>query len=254
MKIESIKKSGSNQYCIILEDKTKKKLYDDIILKSGLLFKKEITEEELDDLEKESQKQDAYYQILNLLSRKMRSKKEIRDYLEKKEIALEEQDRIIERLEKNRLLNDDLYARAYVQDRLLLSSDGPNKVRDYLFKQDISIEIIDKYIENYPEEDIYAKAEKIILKKAKSNTNKSGYALKQQIILDMINLGYDKGLVMDILDCVSIESNSKAVTKEYQKIQRRLSAKYQGEDLERQIYYKLRSKGFSDVEIDNMAK
>ena len=35
MKIENIKKNGNNQYSITFEDKTKIKLYDDVILKSG---------------------------------------------------------------------------------------------------------------------------------------------------------------------------------------------------------------------------
>ena len=254
MKIINIKKSSNNQYIITLDNKIKKKLYDDVILKSGLLYKKEIDENELEILERESEKQSAYYNALNLISKKMRSKKEILDFLEKKEIEAEEQEKIILRLENNKLLNDDLFARAYTQDRLLLSTDGPNKVRDNLLKQDIDLEIINKYINNYPEEEIYNKAEKLISKKIKKNTNKSLYALKQHILLEMINLGYEREMVCEILDKVSVNNNEQAVNKEYQKLYRKLSSTYNDDSLDKQIYYKLRSKGFSDEEIEKVVK
>ena len=254
MKIENIKKNGNNQYSITFEDKTKIKLYDDVILKSGLLYKKELSLQELENLEKENKKEVAYHQILNLLSKKMRTNKEIIDYLEKKEIDFLEQKTIIERLEKNRLLNDELYAKANIQDHLLLSNDGPNKIKDFLVKQNISEGIIDKYINDYPKEDIYNKAKKIILKKVKSNHNKSIFTLKQHVLLDMTNMGYDKSLVLDILDNISIDNNVNIVTKEYQKIKRKISTKFEGETLEKQIYYKLRSKGFSEAEIELIDK
>ena len=97
-----------------------------------------------------------------------------------------------------------------------------------------------------------SKLEKLINKKIKSNTTKSSYALKQKIIYDMKNLGYDISMINEILDNSNISSNNNVISKEYSKLYHKLSNKYEGEELSRQIYYKLRSKGFNDEEITNI--
>ena len=102
------------------------------------------------------------------------------------------------------------------------------------------------------ENEVYSKLEKLITKKIKSNTTKSSYALKQKIIYDMKNLGYDISMINEILDNLNISSNNNVISKEYSKLYRKLSNKYEGEELSRQIYYKLRSKGFTDEEITNI--
>ena len=68
----------------------------------------------------------------------------------------------------------------------------------------------------------------------------------------MKNLGYDISMINEILDNSNISSNNNVISKEYSKLYHKLSNKYEGEELSRQIYYKLRSKGFNDEEITNI--
>lgn len=253
-KIIHIKKSGKNRYQIELDDKTTLKLYDEIILKYNLLFKKELDNDFISKLERENSKEDVYYQTLAFLSKKMRSKKEVLMFLEKEDIGLEEISKILHKLEQNRLLNDDEFARAYIQDRMLLSSDGPSKIKDFLLSNDIDNTTIDNYLAEIAQEQIQEKLEKIILKKIKSNTNKSMYALKKKIMFEVRNLGYEEWLIEQVFSGITLKENDTIVSKEYYKLHRKLSGKYQGDELERQIYYKLRQKGFSDTEIHNIKK
>ena len=251
MKIKNIKKEGKNKYRLQLEDDIVLKVYDNVILNNQLLFKKDISPELFEKIEKENKKEDIYYQIIHFISKKMRSKQEVINFLKKYDISFDEEKRIIDKLEKDRFINDELYTRAYIQDHMYLSSDGPRKIKEYLISNYISEDVIDKYLAEIEKEEIYRKLEKLILKKMKSNTSKSAYVLKQKIIYEASNLGYDKAMIDEIIGKYSI-NNSDVVRKEYQRLYRKLSLKYQGEELKKQVYYKLKQKGFSGEEIENI--
>lgn len=251
-KIKNIKKCGESKYQIEFTDNSKIKIYDNVLLKNNILFKKELNDELYNSILKENTKEDNYYQVVKFISKKMRSKKEVIDFIDKLDYDYKEKEEVLKRLISNHLINDKMYARAYVQDKFYLTSDGPIKIRENLVYNNIDNFIIEELLNELDENEIYSKLEKLINKKIKSNTTKSSYALKQKIIYDMKNLGYDISMINEILDNSNISSNGNVISKEYSRLYRKLSNKYEGEELSRQIYYKLRSKGFIDEEITNI--
>ena len=249
MKIISIKKNCKNKYQIELDNGETIKLYDNVILKHNLLFKKEISDDLKKELEEDNNPEEVYYQVVKFISKKMRSKKEVKDFINKYNLSGVEQQQMLEKLEKNRFINDEIFCRSYIQDRMLLSSDGPEKIYDDLINKNIKVELINKYLEQIDEDEVYQKLEKIVLKKLKMNTNKSRYTLYQKLIFEFINLGYSKNMIEDLLLKYLQNTNKDIVTKEYYKLYRKLSSKYEGEELEKQIFYKLKQKGFSNDEL-----
>ena len=131
MRILKYKKGKKNTYLVQI-DEEQYTLYDDIIIKYNLLLKKEITKSELKQIIKENSNLECYYKAINYLNIKMRSKEEIKKYLQK----LHYQDSIItsviEKLEKEKYLNMEEYVEAYVNDFLRFSKFGPNKIKDNL--------------------------------------------------------------------------------------------------------------------------
>ena len=65
----------------------------------------------------------------------MRSKKEMYSYLESKEYKREDCKKVIEKLEKEKYIDDISYIRAFIHDRIHLSSDGPLKIKKDLEKK-----------------------------------------------------------------------------------------------------------------------
>lgn len=250
MKILSIKKKCKNKYQIELDNGEIIKLYDNVILKHNLLFKKEISDDLKSILEEDNNNEDVYYQVIKFISKKMRSRKEVKDFIDKYDLPKIEQQKMLEKLEKNRFINDEIFCRSYIQDRMLLSSDGPKKIYDDLMDKNIDVELINKYLEQIEEDVVYQKLEKLILKKLKMNTNKSRYTLYQKLSFEFINLGYSKNMIEELLQKHLQNTNKDIVNKEYYKLHRKLSSKYEGEDLEKQIFYKLKQKGFSNDELD----
>ena len=117
-------------------------------------------------------------------------------------------------MKENRLLNDDNFYISYISDRIRLSNDGPDKIKNELLNHNIELSKIEEELEKYNDL-IYEKLEKLIIKKTKQSNKYSEYILKQKIREYFINLGYKKDMIEDILSTITLD-NSESLNKEYQ--------------------------------------
>ena len=104
MKILKYKKGKRNEYQIIT-DKGEYVLFDDMIIKYELLLKKELKEQEWNKILKENQLLKAYYESLKAINKKLRTKKELKNILKKKNYQANEIEGALQRLEKEGYLN-----------------------------------------------------------------------------------------------------------------------------------------------------
>ena len=88
------------------------------------------------------------------------------------------------------------------------------------------------------------------MKRIKGDHKHSNYQLKQKIVLDMVNLGYDRETIIEILSSMELTDSDK-MEREYDKIYQKLSRKYGGKELFKKIQEKLYGKGFDIHEIEN---
>lgn len=247
MKIEEIKKLKSGKYKIKIDDKVIT-TYDDVILKNKLLYKKEIDNDSYHQIGIDSIYYDTYHKALNYILRKLRSTLEVRKYLEDLNVSEEDSNEIINKLRHNGFINDNNYVKAYISDSFYLSNDGPNKIQNYLLSQEIDENMIEDEINKLDRDEIKNKLEKLILKKLKVDKKKSTYQLKQKVLIDMINLGYVKDMIIEILENCNIEDNDK-LEKEYNKLYNKYFRKLEGNELYKKIKEKLYSKGFDINDI-----
>ena len=244
MHIEKYTKLKNGQYKLNLDDGTNVLLHENLILKYNLLIHKNVTKEKLDELLEENTTYIAYSLGLDYLKIKMRSKKEVREYLVKKELKDELIDNVINILTNQGYLNDETYCKAFINDRINLSNDGPYKIRENLIKLGIKEDIINKNIIIFNSELELERIQKLIDKQIKTNHNKSEYALKRKIVDNLTTLGYTKSVVIKEIETIKISDND-IKEKEYQKIYDKLSKKYSGKELEYKIKQKMYQKGFS---------
>ena len=250
MKIIKYTKLKNNKYDIYLDNNDKVSLYDEVILNNDLLLTKEINN--INDLIKENEYYDAYYNALKYINRKLRAKKEIIKYLSKtydNNII----DKVINRLEDEKYINDDIYAASYIHDALILSNKGYYKVLKELNDLGIDNNITLKYLDNINEEEWINKIKKIIDKKNKTNNKYSTNKLKNKITNDLINLGYSKELINSVIDNIST-NDIDILRKEYLKVYNKLSKKYQNKDLLFQVTNKLLNSGFNYDDIKEIEK
>lgn len=245
MQINKIKKMTNSNYRIIFTDDTYITLYEDLILKNNLLYQKTLDRKKIENLLKENEYYDLYNKCLNYINKKMRSKKEILEHLKKSTTNEKYINNIINKLENIKLINDELYTKSFIQDKLFLSPNGPIKIKNELMERNIDISIINKYIEDIDEQVIYDKLKKLIEKKIKTDHKNSTNMLKQKILYQMLNLGYEKSQIIEILNNSNFNNN---ILLEYQKIIRK------GIFDKRIIKNKLYQKGYNMDEIEEVIK
>lgn len=198
MKIEKYESINNGQYKIYLSDGTILKINSDVIINNNLLYKKEIDNTLLNKILKENDNANIYNKCVKYISVRLRSKKEIIDYLKK--LNIDNTADIIDKLTKNNLINDEVFTKAFIKDKINFTSYGPYRIRQELNKYNIDNEIIDKHINDIDEEILIDKVDKQINKMIKSNRKYSGNILKSKIYNNLYNNGFDKDMIINILN------------------------------------------------------
>ena len=241
MKIQGYKYLGNSKYKVIINNE-EYTLYEDIILKYDLLIK-DVNEKDLAKFLEENKRFEAYYVALKYIKTKLRTRKEIEEYLSKKDYNDFDIDYAVARLEQEKYIDERVYAKSYILDAINLKNIGPNKIVMELTNLGIDKNIVLDELSiftNYIEEE---KVYKYIEKSIKNNHNNSSYILKNKIKQNLINLGYNPNIINKYLNEYNIDDN-EIYQKELEKVRSKLSKKYTGKELEYKIKQNMYRKGF----------
>lgn len=198
MEIVKYIKKGNGNYQIIFDNEKKINIQEDVIIKNNLLYKKEIYNDLLLKIIVENEEYEIYNKCVNYIGVRLRSINEIREYMARKDISLEKQEEVIERLLKNKLLDDSVFARAFIKDKMNFTTMGPYRIELELKKHKIDDKIIKKYINEIDRDMIYDKIDRQINKLIKSNKNKSN--LRNKIYNNLLGLGYSSEMVVSMIN------------------------------------------------------
>lgn len=242
MKIDKYKKLRNGKYELTLDNLETMILYEDTILKYNLLLTKNIgtNKKEVLDFDR---KCDVYYVGLRYIKNRARSKKEVYDKLVKEEYPLDYINESIEKLEKQGYINDSVYARSFLNNKLITTSNGPYKIKQEMLKKGIDESIINNTLEDYKDEIQTEKIDKIVTRMIKSNRNKGNNLLKKKINMELINQGFSKELIKESIESHEFGDDSDIAKHEYEKLYKKLSNKYSGKELEYKIKQKMYQKG-----------
>ncbi len=243
MKILCYKNKKGNIYEITLSNKEKITLYDDVILKYNLLITKEIKDNELNNILKDNDKIKAYLSAIKYIRVKLRTEDEIKKKL--KDYDKDTINYVINRLNKEKYLNNDLYIKAYINDSINLKFEGPNKILYDLKKMKFKEDEINNYLLKVDNDIWINKIRKYIKKKIETNKSLSKIFLEKKIKEDLFNKGFYKEDIDNTLNEFTIEEDKSIYEKEYTKLKNKLSKKYSNEELEYRIKISLYKKGFN---------
>lgn len=247
MKILKYKKLSANKYRVFLEDGSSITLHENIIIKYNLLITKNIDDTDMEEIIRDNNNYLVYDLALKYISTKMRCESELREYLKKKNVENNEIEMLIKKLKENGFINERLYTKSFISDKVRLSNYGPNKIRNELSNLNIDKNIIEEELCNYPKEEIINNLKKLIDKKIKNNRNYGESILRQKIISEFLSKGYDKEDIIEILNSKNL-TDDDLYEKEYKKLYNKYSKKYSDEQLEYIIKQKLYQKGFKKMQ------
>ena len=251
MKILKFKKTTKGTYKVFLDNNQTISLYEDVIINNKLLLTKEIKDDELDDLIKQNNDMHVYSIAINYISIRMRSIKELKEYLKRKQVSENVIEETVDKLVKNGYLNDFNFAKAYVNDQLLITNKGPLKIKQELVKFGVDNEIINEVIDDVDKELIKEKLSNLMdkqIKLKKGSTN----VVKIKLLNYFHNIGYSKEDIINELSNHHFKLDVEHLKKEYNKLKLKYSKKYDESELEHIIKTKLYQKGYTADEINKI--
>lgn len=243
MKIIKYKKTTKGRYKIYLDDGRELLLYEDVILKFSLLLKKEILEKDIMEIELFNQECDVYHVGLESINRRFKSTYDLKESLLKKEYPYELVEKAIDKLLKQGYLNDQSFAKSYINNQIITTNKGPYKIRRELSEHRVDTNIIEEEIEVFDEDTQLEKIRKVTTRLYNSNRNRGGVVLKKKIVNDLVNLGYDTSVISKVINDFDFSNDKDIAKKEYEKLYKKYSRKYDGKELEYKIKEKLYQKG-----------
>ena len=243
IKIIKYKKSSNGKYKVYLDNNHELLLYEDVILKYNLLLTKEIDESLLIEIDKYNQECDVYYVGLNSIKNRFKSIYDLRITLLKKEYPEELVDKAIDKLIKQGYLNDRSFTKSFINNKMITTNSGPYKIERELLDKKIDASIIKDEIGVFNREEQITRIKKLIERGIKTNHTRGGIVLKQKIYNDLKLLGYDISLINEVILTYTFEEDESISKREYDKLYRKYSRKYEGEELKRKIREKMYLKG-----------
>jgi len=248
MKIIKFKKMSGSKYKVTL-DNTEMIIYEEVILKNNLLRKSEIDIDLLELIMEENKYYEIYDLCLRYINIKMRTKNEIKKYILNKGCDETILDDVIDRLERENILNEEKYISAFINDKIALSKDGPYKIKRSLLDLELNEDLIEKYLNQISNEIWNERLEKIINKRIKMMKNKSIFQIKNKLKEELFSLGYDKDdIEFSLSNITNDETNT--LKNEFDKAYKKYQKKYSGEVLNNQIKSYLYRKGFQLDDIN----
>lgn len=251
MKINKIQKLKNNKYKISIDGENII-TYDNVILENNLLYKNIIDDNLYNIIINSTEYYDIYNKVVKYILKKRRSEKEIRQYLLKFNLTDNEAEKIIIKLKNNNLINDIEYCRAFINDNIYLSKNGINKIKKDLISQGISNNIIDSELDNIDKELISNKLKKQVIKKINLNKKYSNSYLRQKILNELLNLGYEKDDILIEIDNNLNNNDFNILRVEFEKNYLKLLKKYKGYDLMQKLRINLLNKGFDINQIEQL--
>ena len=139
-----------------------------------------------------------YLSCKKYIEYRLRSTKEIKDYLSKKNVDYDIVNIVIDKLTKNNYLNDDNFCKSFIHDKLKFTNIGSYQIINELKRNEINDSIIDKYQYLINNEIMEERRNTIIDKKQKTKKDES--KLRNKLYNNLVRLGYPIDLVITILN------------------------------------------------------
>lgn len=115
-------------------------------------------------------------------------------------VAPEEAQKVLARLQKERFINDERYAQAYVREKMRLSGWGARKIASALRAKSIASDVVAKALEQIePERDVERLGE-VLRRKSQKIAYRDGYELKGKLVRFGLSRGFDMDDVLAVSD------------------------------------------------------
>jgi regulatory protein len=169
-------------------------------MKLQLKVNQELTQEEINEIIKKGELQKSFDKTLRFVMTRPRSLKEVKDYFRRKEIDNSLHQNILERLEKLELLDDQKFAKWWVEQRLEFKHKSKKDITFELRQKGIDTNIIKNVLDD-SEIDELKIAKELIEKKSYKWSRYEDEERKQKITQYLAGKGFSWDIIHELLNC-----------------------------------------------------
>ena len=151
-------------------------------------------------MKKEMTEQEAYLQLAALCAQAEHCEQEMRDKMRRWELDETVQNRIVDRLIKERYVDDERYARAFVKDKIRYNKWGRRKVQQALWMKRIDADIQQRVLDEIDAKEYLDVLRPLLKQKRKSIKAESDYELNQKLLRFALGRGFGFDIIRQCLD------------------------------------------------------
>lgn len=150
---------------------------------------------------KQETEQEAYQQLAALCAQAEHCEWEMREKMNRWEIDEMVQNRILQHLIKERYVDDERYARAFVKDKVRYNKWGRRKVEQALWQKHISEDIRQQVLDEVDNEEYLEVLRPLLKQKRKTIKAQNDYELNQKLM----RFALGRGFTFDIIrQCIEV--------------------------------------------------
>lgn len=151
-------------------------------------------------MKKEMTEQEAYLQLAALCAQAEHCQREMREKMYRWELDETVQNRVLDRLVRERFVDDERYARAFVKDKIRYNKWGRRKVQQALWQKGIDSEIQRKVLDEIDEKEYLDILRPLLRQKRKSIKAQNDYELNQKLLRFALGRGYTFDIIRQCID------------------------------------------------------
>ena len=145
---------------------------------------------------------DAYLTLAALCAQAEHCQYEMLEKMRRWELSAEAQARVMERLVKERYVDDERYARAFVKDKVRYNKWGRRKVEQALWQKHIDEDIRKRVLDAVDDDEYLSILRPLLKQKRKTIKANSDYELNQKLM----RFAVGRGFTFDIIrQCIDVE-------------------------------------------------
>jgi regulatory protein len=144
--------------------------------------------------------EEALSRLQNLCSASEKCTGELREKLRKWEIPEGESEKIVEKLKKDKFVDDNRFAGFFVRDKQKINKWGKEKIRYALIHKGLNKEIIDEALSTLPNENFEDTLRELLSRKSRQLEKYERYEKRNRLIRFAIQRGFDYDLIFRVVD------------------------------------------------------
>ncbi|PKR84514.1 recombination regulator RecX [Heyndrickxia camelliae] len=249
----TVQKNVSDRYNIYLDGTYAFSVDEDVLTRFQLRKGKELSSLDLTEIQYQDEIRKGVNSAIQYLSYRMRSEKEVKEHLKKKDFNEEIIKEVLHTLYKLNYLNDLEFAIAYVRTQMNTTKKGPEVIKLELKNKGISNEMIETSLLEFKEDHVLSSAIALVEKTVKQNKKVPERLLRQKVEQALIRKGYTIEIIREAMEQITIEKDEKdelaILENHWSKVHRKYQH-LQGYEYQQKVKQALYRKGFPIEQIE----